>query len=109
MINQQGENAINQLKVVGKPIDRIDGPLKTTGRATYAYEHQIANIKPAYGYIVGAGIAKERIEAIHQTAAKSLPGVIGVITASNAGPLKTGKFYADRLLAGPDVLVNLAW
>lgn len=98
-----GKNAIDQQKVVGKPIDRIDGPLKTTGRATYAYEHQIADTKPAYGFIVGAGIAKGRIEAIHQTAAKSLPGVIGVITASNAGPLKTGKFYADRLLAGPDV------
>ena len=31
-------NPIDQLKVVGKPIDRIDGPLKTTGTAPYAYE-----------------------------------------------------------------------
>jgi xanthine dehydrogenase YagR molybdenum-binding subunit len=98
-----GKNAIDQLKVIGKPIDRIDGPLKTTGTATYAYEHQIAGSKPVYGYIVGAGIAKGRITAIHQTAAKSLPGVIGVITASNAGPLQTGKFYADRLFAGPEI------
>jgi xanthine dehydrogenase YagR molybdenum-binding subunit len=33
-------NPIDQLKVVGKPTIRIDGPLKTTGTAPYAYEHQ---------------------------------------------------------------------
>ena len=31
-------NPIDQLKVVGKPTDRIDGKLKTTGTAPYAYE-----------------------------------------------------------------------
>ena len=31
-------NPIDNLKVVGQPIPRIDGPLKTTGRAMYAYE-----------------------------------------------------------------------
>ena len=36
-------NPIDQLKVVGKPLDRIDGPLKTTGTAPYAYErHDVA-------------------------------------------------------------------
>jgi xanthine dehydrogenase YagR molybdenum-binding subunit len=31
-----GTNPIDQLKVVGKPTDRIDGPRKTTGSAPYA-------------------------------------------------------------------------
>ena len=31
-------NPIDQLKVVGQPVDRIDGPLKTTGTAPYAYD-----------------------------------------------------------------------
>ncbi len=31
-------NVIDRLKIVGKPVDRIDGPLKTTGMATYAYD-----------------------------------------------------------------------
>ena len=31
-------NPIDQLKVVGKPTDRIDGKFKTTGTAPYAYE-----------------------------------------------------------------------
>ena len=36
-------NPIDQLKVVGMPTDRIDGPLKTTGTAPYAYErHDVA-------------------------------------------------------------------
>ena len=35
-------NPIDQLKVVGRPTDRIDGPLKTTGTAPYAYEQHAA-------------------------------------------------------------------
>ena len=31
-------NPIDQLTIVGQPADRIDGPLKTTGTARYAYE-----------------------------------------------------------------------
>jgi xanthine dehydrogenase YagR molybdenum-binding subunit len=36
-------NPIDQLKVIGQPVSRIDGPRKTTGTATYAYEwHDVA-------------------------------------------------------------------
>ena len=45
---------IDQLKVIGKPTDRIDGPLKTTGRATYAYEWHDPRSNLAYGYVVGS-------------------------------------------------------
>ena len=31
-------NPIDQLKVVGQAVDRVDGRLKTTGTARYAYE-----------------------------------------------------------------------
>ena len=89
--------------MVGKPTDRIEGPLKTTGTAKYAYEHNDAVTNPAYGYVVGAAIAKGRIKAIDQTKAKAAPGVLAIVTAASAGPLKPGKFYVDRLLAGPDI------
>ena len=56
-----GPNPIDQLKVVGRPTDRIDGPLKTTGTAAYAYERHDVSPKQAYGYVVGAGIATGRI------------------------------------------------
>jgi xanthine dehydrogenase YagR molybdenum-binding subunit len=48
-------NPIDQLKVVGQPLDRIDGRLKTTGTAPYAYEQHDACPEPAYGYVLGAG------------------------------------------------------
>src|SRR6266700_2736772 len=51
-------NPIDQLKVIGQPFSRIDGPLKTTGTAPYAYEHHDAAPNPAYGYVVGSALAK---------------------------------------------------
>ena len=39
-------NPIDQLKVIGQPTDRIDGPLKTTGTARYAYERHDASPIP---------------------------------------------------------------
>ena len=52
-----GTNPIDRLKIVGRPTDRIDGPLKTTGTAPYAYEQHQAIPDAAYGYVVGASIA----------------------------------------------------
>ena len=60
-------NPIDQLKVVGKPVDRIDGPLKTTGTAPYAYERHDVAPNQAYGYVVGAAIAKGRIASMDLT------------------------------------------
>jgi xanthine dehydrogenase YagR molybdenum-binding subunit len=96
-------NPIDQLKVVGKPVDRIDGPLKTTGTARYAYEQNEAAPNAAYGYVVGSAIAKGRIESIDFAAAKRAPGVITVITAENAGKLGKGKYNTATLLGGPKI------
>ncbi|MCS0632236.1 xanthine dehydrogenase family protein molybdopterin-binding subunit [Telluria mixta] len=98
-----GQNPIDQLNVVGKPIDRVEGPLKVTGTATYAYEQHTAVPNAAYGYVVGAGIAKGRIASIDVTPARSASGVLAVVTAANAGKVDKGEFYAARALAGPDV------
>ena len=95
-------NPIDRLKVVGKPTPRIDGALKTTGSAPYAYEHQETQ-NAAYGYIVGAGIAKGRIAAIDLAQARAAPGVLGIVTAANAGKVDKGAFYVARPLAGPEV------
>jgi len=96
-------NPIDRLKIVGQPTERIDGPLKTTGSAPYAYEQHKAAPNAAYGYIVGAGIAKGRIASIDVAQAKAAPGVLGVVTAQNAGKLGVGGFYVARALAGPEV------
>ena len=96
-------NPIDQLKVVGRPTDRIDGPLKTSGTARYAYERHDAAPQAAYGVVVGSAIAKGRIASIDDQAARAAPGVLGVVTAANAGKLAKGNFNTARLLAGPGV------
>jgi xanthine dehydrogenase YagR molybdenum-binding subunit len=96
-------NPIDQLKVVGKPTDRIDGPLKTTGTAPYAYERHDVVSNPAYGYIVGSAIAKGRIASIDVTEAKRASGVLAIVTAENAGKLGKGDFNTAKLLGGPQI------
>ena len=94
-------NPVDQLKVIGQPVDRIDGPLKTTGTAPYAYERHDVVANQAYGYIVGSAIAKGRIVSIDLSRAKAAPGVIAIVTHENAGKLGKGNFNTARLLGGP--------
>jgi xanthine dehydrogenase YagR molybdenum-binding subunit len=96
-------NPIDQLKIIGHATDRIDGKLKTTGTAHYAYEHHAEVADPAYGYVVGAAIAKGQIAAIDLAAAKAAPGVLAIVTAETAGKLGKGKYNVAKLLAGPDI------
>jgi xanthine dehydrogenase YagR molybdenum-binding subunit len=96
-------NPIDRLTVVGKPVDRIDGPLKVTGTAPYAYERHDAAPKAAYGYVIGAAIAKGRIAGMALEAARRAPGVLAVVTYENAGAIGVGKFNTAKLLGGPDI------
>src|SRR2546422_8560376 len=96
-------NPIDQLKVVGKAFSRIDGPLKTTGTAPYAYEWHDVAPNQAYGYVVGSAIAKGRIASIHLTDAKAAPGVLAIVTAENAGKLAKGNLNTAKLLGGPEI------
>ena len=96
-------NPIDQLKVVGRPLNRIDGALKTTGAATYAYEQHKAAPDAAYGCVIGAAIAKGRIESMDLAEARRAPGVIAIVTAESAGKLGKGNFNTAKLLAGPDI------
>ena len=96
-------NPIDQLRVVGKPTARIDGGLKTTGTAPYAYERHDAVRNPAYGVIVGSAIAKGRIVSMDQAAAKAAPGVLAIVTSRNAGKLGKGDKNTAKLLGGPEI------
>ena len=96
-------NPIDQLRVVGQPTPRIDGALKTTGTARYAYERHDAVKDPAYGVIVGSAIAKGRIVSMDQRAARAAPGVLAIVTARNAGKLGKGEKNTATLLGGPQI------
>ncbi len=83
-------NPIDQLKVIGKPVDRVDGRFKTTGTATYAYEWHDPDARVAYGYIVASAIPKGRIASMDLSAAKAASGVLAVVNAESAGKLDKG-------------------
>ena len=69
-------NPIDQLKVVGQPVDRIEGPLKATGTAPYANDRHDVVANQAYGYIVPSAIAKGRVASMDLSAARAAHGVI---------------------------------
>jgi len=96
-------NPIDKLKVVGRPIYRIDGELKTTGRATYAYEWHDPDLRYAYGYPIGAAIAKGRILSMDTAAAKSAPGVLAVVTTLDVGEREKGEYNTANLFGGSQV------
>jgi len=99
-----GTNPIDAKKVVGQPHPRIDGPLKVSGKATYAYEwYDALPETPAYGVVVGAGIATGTIASLDLEPARRSPGVLAIVTADTAGPLQRVKRNAAPLLGGPTI------
>jgi xanthine dehydrogenase YagR molybdenum-binding subunit len=68
--------------MIGAGLPRVDGRAKVTGAARYSYEEPLANV--AYGVIVTSTIAAGRITAIDVAEARSLPGVLAVLTHDNA-------------------------
>ncbi|WP_318368191.1 aldehyde oxidoreductase molybdenum-binding subunit PaoC [Enterobacter sp.] len=97
------ENPIDRQKVVSQPHDRIDGPLKTTGTAHYAYEWHDEVPDAAIGFVVGSAIAKGQITGMELEAARKAPGVLAVVTAENAGKLGKGEKNTATLLGGPEI------
>src|ERR1700743_1632943 len=97
-----GRNALDAHGVVGKPIDRVDGRLKVTGGARYAYEMQQKNV--LYCFVVEASIGKGMIRAIDTRAAEKAPGVVLVLTHQNAPAQGTGNHReAHPVLTGTRV------
>ncbi|UFH53261.1 xanthine dehydrogenase family protein molybdopterin-binding subunit [Spirosoma sp. KNUC1025] len=66
---------------IGKPISRVDGRDKVTGKAKYAGEFNVPNL--AYGYVVSSTIAKGKITNIDASEALGLDGVLQVFTHEN--------------------------
>lgn len=79
----QAASSAEAAAATGQPVDRIDGLLKVTGRATYGHEHRVTRT-PVHGYILGASIARGRILEIDTREAEHAPGVMLVMTHRNA-------------------------
>ena len=64
--------------VLGRPLDRPEGPLKVTGRAPYAAEPSRPGL--ATGVLVRATVAKGRVTGMDEAAVRAMPGVLAVLT-----------------------------
>lgn len=69
-------------QILGEPIDRIDGRLKVTGRAPYAYEQKVPN--GVYAALVVSTVAKGHIVSMETRAAELSSGVMLVMTHGNS-------------------------
>ena len=70
---------------IGKPVSRIDGPRKVSGRAPYAIEHPMPNV--AFACAVTSTIGSGRITAIDTSRAEKMPGVLTILHHGNIGRL----------------------
>jgi xanthine dehydrogenase YagR molybdenum-binding subunit len=85
-VTQAPERTRPTTPAVGRPIDRVDGAVKTTGASEYTADRPYPDL--AHATLVHATIARGRITAIDTTAAEAVTGVLAVITHRNAPPLK---------------------
>ena len=66
---------------VGKPLVRVEGREKVTGKAKYSAEFPLPGL--TYGVLATSTIAKGKIQRIETAAAMREPGVIAVLTHQN--------------------------
>ncbi|HEY2408815.1 MAG TPA: xanthine dehydrogenase family protein molybdopterin-binding subunit [Polyangiaceae bacterium] len=94
--------------LVGQGVDRVDARLKVTGKARYAAEVPVANV--VYAVIVTSGIARGRIAQLDLSRARSVPGVLEILSHENAPQLPGAKVKQEgvdrvlQLLQDPSVL-----
>ncbi|MCW2594664.1 MAG: xanthine dehydrogenase family protein molybdopterin-binding subunit [Jatrophihabitans sp.] len=86
---------------IGTPQPRIEAEDKVTGRAAYAYEHQVDEM--TYGWIVGSTVAAGTVRDIDITAALREPGVLDVVWHGNAMPLHKVVDTELHVLQGPEI------
>ncbi|MGB3444728.1 MAG: xanthine dehydrogenase family protein molybdopterin-binding subunit [Actinophytocola sp.] len=73
-------------RVLGEPVDRVDGHVKTTGAAQFSGDVPFPNL--AHAALVHATATRARITRVDTEAASTLPGVHAVITHHNAPRMK---------------------
>lgn len=75
--DEPGAMPLNRnLQFVGKRVPRVDGPLKTTGRARYTADVYLPGM--LYAKMVNSSLPHARIRSIDTSAAAAYPGVKGV-------------------------------
>src|ERR1700733_219077 len=74
-------DSLPHANIIGAVVPRIDGPLKTSGTARYACDHNIPGL--AHAVLVQATIGKGTIRSLDTSAAEKMPGVLLVLHHGN--------------------------
>ena len=90
-----------QARAMGTPMPRLDGRLKVTGTATYAFEQQVEH--PAYLHPLQAGVARGTVTAIDASVAEAVEGVLFVLTHLDTPELADTSDAELAILQSPDV------
>ena len=75
-------------KLLGDPVDRVDGPLKVTGAAPYPADVTYPDL--VHAALVQSTIGAGTVRGIDAGAAEAAPGVLAVITHENIPSLTEG-------------------
>jgi len=75
---------------MGAPAPRYDARLKVTGEARYPADVPVTN--PAFAFLVTSSIAKGKLVSLDLAEARTVPGVIDILTQDDASVLQGGKF-----------------
>ncbi|MER5883037.1 xanthine dehydrogenase family protein molybdopterin-binding subunit [Streptomyces sp. NPDC001941] len=73
---------------VGRSLDRVDGPAKTSGAARYTADVPLDGL--AHGALVHATVSRGRIIALDTEEAAAVPGVLAVLTYRDAPAVRPG-------------------
>ena len=103
-----------EYRIVGKPVPRIEGVGKVTGKTVYADDMKLPRM--LHAKVLGSPYAHARVKSIDAMAARAHPGVAAVITSSELPPYKAnasnrrGIIFADdeALFYGQPVAAVLA-
>ncbi|HEY7467255.1 MAG TPA: xanthine dehydrogenase family protein molybdopterin-binding subunit [Dehalococcoidia bacterium] len=87
-------------QVLGQPIGRVDGVEKVTGSAVYTSDLPLEGV--LWGKVLYSPHAHARIVSIDASAAKSLPGVLAVITGADVGSGLYGSNLKDMPILARD-------
>jgi xanthine dehydrogenase YagR molybdenum-binding subunit len=93
--------------LVGRAVERVDGPAKVTGAARYAADEPVPGV--LHGFLVPSTIARGEVLAVDTAAALAHPGVVAVYTHRELPRLTVPTFpYVKGFLPVQDTAIHHA-
>lgn len=87
-------------KNIGRAINRVDGPDKVSGQSRYSADHILPGT--VWGKCLRSPVPHAKILSIDVSKAKSVPGVLAVLTAKDIPSVLTGRRLRDMPMLAQD-------